>query len=625
VHDADAFRSLLLLTVLALAVPFAVRFVAPRLRLPIVVGEILAGMLFGGSALDLLREGPIVDFLAEFGFIFLMFLSGLEVDFSALDRGFGDPQGGPLWRRPAWLAGLNFGLTLLLAGCAGFGLWRLGLTTSPLLMGLILCTTSLGIVVPVLKERRLASEPYGQLLLVAALFSDFVTLLLLGVVITLVSRGAAADLLFFLVLLVAFVGAARIGRWLNANSLTRRLVQDLSHATAQIRIRGAFALIVAWVVLSSSLGIEVILGAFLAGAVIRQSGRTTAQIFEEKLDAIGYGFFIPIFFVMVGARVDFAAMREAGGALWLVPLLVAIAFLVKLLPALLFRAVVTWREAIAGGLLLSSRLSLIIAAASIALSLRLITSATNSALVLVAVVTCTLSPILFNRLLPSREERERSGVIVFGTDSLAELLGSRLLRKGEPVTFIGRDMARLERLEKAGYRVAPGAPDDEAVLRAAGAENARALVALSPDPEVVWRAAALAKRSFAVPAVVARAETSEEARRLQELDVRVVQTALAMALSLEGALLFPAALSMLIDLNDDFDLADAPLGNPRLVDRPLREVHLPARALVLGIRRRGEAEVLVPKGDTMLRPGDVLMLSGQPEALQEAVRFISRG
>jgi len=624
VHDASAFQPLLLLTLLALVVPFAVRLFGDRLRLPIVVGEIVAGMLFGGSGLGLLRGGPIVDFLAEFGFIYLMFLSGLELDFSALRRGFGDTKGAR-WRHPAWLAGLNFGLTLALAAAAGFGLWRYGFTSSPLLMGLILCTTSLGIVVPVLKERGLVGRPYGQLLLLAALFSDFVTLLLLGVVITLVSRGAAVDLLFFLVLLIAFVGATRLGRWVTDNPLSRRLVRDLSHATSQIRIRGAFALIVAWVVLSSSLGVEVILGAFLAGAVIRQSGRTTAQIFEEKLDAIGYGFFIPIFFVMAGARVDFAAMREAGGALWLVPLLVAIAFLVKLLPALLFRAVVSWREAIAGGLLLSSRLSLIIAAASIALSLRLITSATNSALVLVAVVTCTLSPLLFNRLLPSREESRRTGIIVLGTDSLAELLGSRLLRTGEPVTFIGRDAARLERLGKAGYRTVPGAPDDEAVLRAAGIENARALVALSTDPEVVLRAGTLAKRRFDVPAVVARAETPEQAKRLQELDIRVVQTALAMAMSLEGALLFPAALATLIEKHDDFDLADAPLGNRALVDRPLREVHLPSRSLVLGIRRRGEAEVLVPHGDTRLRAGDVLMLSGQPEALAEAVRFIAGG
>ena len=620
--DHDAFRSLLLLTVLAVAVPFSVRLLAPGLRLPIVVGEILAGMLFGGSGLGLLHETPIISFLAEFGFIFLMFLSGLELDVSAFSARSGSLDPGSIWRRPTTLAGINFALTLLLAGGAGWLLWRLHLTRSPLLMGLILCTTSLGIVVPVLKERRLTDQPYGQMLLVSALLADFVTLLLLGVVITLASNGAAADLLLFLVLLVAFFGAARIGRWATRSPITRRIVTELSHATAQIRIRGAFALIVAWVVLSSALGIEVILGAFLAGAVIRQSGRAMVQIFEEKLDAIGYGLFIPIFFLMVGARVDFAAMREVGGALWLVPLLVATSYLVKLLPALVFRFLFSWRETFAAGFLLSSRLSLIIAASAIALELDLITPATNSALVLVAVVTCTLSPILFSRLTPTHDIVARHGIVLVGTDSLAELLGTRLAHSGEPVTFVGRDTARLERLERGGFRVIHGSPDDEEVLRSAGAEQGRALIAVSSDPELVYRTAVLAKRRFQVPAVIARADTPDLVGRLQELDVRVVQTSLAMALSFEGALHFPEALSMLLDQTDEFELADAPLANPELMDRPLREVHLPARSLVLGIRRRGEHEVLVPHGDTMLREGDVLMLSGQPAALAEAARFL---
>ncbi|MGE0639419.1 MAG: monovalent cation:proton antiporter family protein [Thermoanaerobaculia bacterium] len=620
--DHEAFRSLLLLTLLGVAVPFAVRLVGPRLRLPIVVGEIVAGMIFGGSGLGLLHEGPIVSFLAEFGFIFLMFLSGLELDlgaFSSPDTGGRPPA---LWRRPNWLAGANFLVTLALAGGAGWLLWHMHLTKSPLLMGLILCTTSLGIVVPVLKERRLLEQPFGQMLLLSALLADFVTLLLLGVVITLESSGAAADLLLFLVLLVAFFGAARLGRWATRSPLTRRIVKELSHATAQIRIRGAFALIVAWVVLSSALGIEVILGAFLAGAVIRQSGRTVVQIFEEKLDAIGYGLFIPIFFLMVGARVDFGAMREVGGALWLVPLLVVTSYLVKLLPALLFRFLFPWRETLAAGFLLSSRLSLIIAASAIALELDLITPATNSALVLVAVVTCTLSPILFSRLAPTYESVARSGILLVGTDSLAEMLGTRLAHSGEPVTFVGKDAARLERLERGGFRVVHGAPDDEEVLRRAGAATIRGLIAVSSDPEIVLRTTAIAKRTFQVPSVIARADQAELVSRLQELEVRVVQTSLAMALSLEGALLFPEALSTLLDKSDDFELSDAPLGNPGLLDRPLREVHLPAGSLVLGIRRRGEREVLVPHGDTLLREGDVLMLSGRPEALTEAGRFL---
>lgn len=617
------FESLLLLTLLAVSVPIVLRLVGNRLRIPIVVGEIVAGMAVGPSGLGWLHESSVIAFLGEFGFIFLMFLSGLELDFSLLNSRPSKSAPVARWRRPAALACLHFGLTLILAGGAGLGLQALGLTRSPELMGLILCTTSLGIVVPVLKERRLTARPYGQMLLVAALLADFVTLLLLGFVITIETKGFGIDLLLFVVLLVVFVFTSRIGRWATESSWARKLVRELSHPTAQIRIRFALALIVLWVVLAESLGVDVILGAFLAGAALRQTSKGSAEVFEQKLDAIGYGFFIPIFFLLVGARVDFGAIAASGGAIRLVLLLIVISYLVKFLPALLFRAAFTWRETLAAGALLSSRLSLIIAASAIALELDLISTATNSAIVLVAVVTCTLSPTLFHRILPATKEQTRSGIVVLGTDSLAELLGTRLLHSGEPVTFIGADTARLERLASAGHRIVTGSPDDEATLAEAGAARARALVALSNDPAVVLRTCELAKERFEIPAVAARADSPELVRGLQELGVHVVQPSTAMALSLEGALLFPAALATLIDGSDEFDLGEAPLSNPDLFDVPLRQVHLPAKSLVLGIRRRGEHETLVPHGDTVLREGDVLMLSGHPQALIEAAHWIS--
>lgn len=618
-----AFQSLLLLTALAAGVPILIRQVRRFLPVPIVVGEILAGIAVGRSGLNLIHESPVLTFLAEFGFIFLMFLSGLEVNFSVFAEARSGAARRPLWRRPVWVAGLNFGLTLALGLLVGLALWRWEMTRNPLLMGLILSTTSLGIVMPVLKERDLTGKPYGQIILLAALFSDFLTLLFLGLVISVAQKGMSADLLFFVVLLLAFVGTTRLGTWARRHKWMRLMIEELSHATAQIRVRGAFALIVLWVVLAGSLGVEVILGAFLAGAVIGQNRQTTRQVFEEKLDAMGYGFFIPIFFIMVGARFDLPALLASPGALWLVALMILAAYLVKLIPAVCFRSLFSWRESFAAGALLSSRLSLIIAASAIALSLDMITSGTNSAIVLVAIVTCTASPILFNRWLPARPETKRSGVIILGTDFLAELLGNRLRQDGEPVTFIGRDVVRLEKLREAGCAVVSGPPDDEQVLRAAGAGQARALVALSNDPAVVARACRQAREVFQMPSIVARADQPDQVRSLQALNVQVVQPTMAMVLGLEGALNYPAAFSALIDKSDQFDFADAPLRNAALLDRSLRELHLPGKALVLGIRRRGEGEVVVPHGDTVLHEGDVLMLCGDPAAMEEARKWIA--
>ena len=147
------FQSLLLLTLLALAVPLIVRQIARVIRLPIVVGEIVAGIAVGQSGLNLVHETPVLNFLADFGFIFLMFLSGLEVNFAALEDASAGQKARSVWHRSAWLGGLNFALTLLLGTVVGFTFWKLDMTKNPILMGLILSTTSLGIVVPVLKER----------------------------------------------------------------------------------------------------------------------------------------------------------------------------------------------------------------------------------------------------------------------------------------------------------------------------------------------------------------------------------------------------------------------------------------------------------------------------------------
>jgi Kef-type K+ transport system membrane component KefB/Trk K+ transport system NAD-binding subunit len=614
------FVPLLLVTLLAVAVPVLVSRIRP-VRLPIVVGEILAGMLIGQSGLNLVRPMPTLAFLAGFGFTFLMFLSGLEVSLDTLFAATGGADKRPHWQRPLTLAAITFLLTVLLAVMIGLGLSSLGLARNSILLGLILSTTSLGIVVPVLKERGLTATPYGQLLLVTALISDFVTLLLLSLAIAVTSHGFSLNMLLFMLLLVVFVVVAKISQQISRLPVLTRITEELAHATAQIRVRGAFALMVAWVVLSEALGVEVILGAFLAGALVSLSSQDHESPLREKLDAIGYGFFIPIFFIMVGVNFDLRVLFASPAALALVPLLIIAAYMVKLLPALLFRPLFSWRETLAAGTLLSSRLSLIIAASAIALELGMITIATNSAIILVAVVTCTLSPILFSRILPVSPDKRREGIIILGTGQLAVLLGRRLRQAGESVTFIGRDDAQLEHLRREGLQAVLANPDHAQTLAQAGSSTARALIAVSNDPAAVLEACHLARERFQIPILIARADDPQLIRELQGLEVRVIQPTMATALALEGALHFPAAFNMLMDKTDDVELADVPLRNQALAGRSLRQVRLPGNVLVMGIRRQGE--VLVPHGDTVLRRGDTMMLVGSPDSLREACLWLS--
>ena len=613
----DPFITLLLITALAVMVPIlATRF--RYMQLPIVVGEILAGIIIGRSGLDIVQSSEILEFLAEFGFVYLMFLSGLEVDLEML---LTDEQEERVWwQRPIPAALMVFALTLSLGLSSALVLQRFGLVENPLLMGLILSTTSLGIVVPVLKERNLLGHAYGQALLIAALIADFVTLLLLTVAIAVVTRGLTLDLLLILVLLATFAFAVRASRFFSNLPLWRRIGEELAHATAQIHVRGAFALMVAWVVLAEALGVEIILGAFLAGAIVSLLTEREESPLREKLDAIGYGFFIPIFFINVGVNFNLKALMASPAALVLVPLLLLLAYVVKLGPSLVYRTQFSWRETIAGGFLLSSRLSLIIAAAAIALEVGAISEAINSAIILVAVVTCTLSPYLFNALYPQRPQTVREGTLIVGTDQMAELLARRLQRMGERVTIVGRDRERLRGLQRQGFRTVTGNPADPEVLRQAGAERARGLVALSTDGTVRYQTCLLARRLFDIPLVVAREGSTEQMSELQALGVRVVQPALATVIALEGALRYPTAFDILVHQEDDVEVGEAVITNGRVTGIPLRRLTLPGNALILSIRR-GDS-VLVPHGNTVLRRGDRVAIIGSPESITRAQELL---
>ncbi|MGH8164747.1 MAG: potassium channel family protein, partial [Rhodanobacteraceae bacterium] len=269
--------------------------------------------------------------------------------------------------------------------------------------------------------------------------------------------------------------------------------------------------------------------------------------------------------------------------------------------------------------LLSSRLSLIIAASAIALDLQLVSPATNSAVVLLAIVTCTVSPILFNKILPPAGAAvRRGGVIILGTDQLAMLLGQRLKQAGEEVVFLGRDQEQLRHLSTIGLRSVLGDASDPEVLRKTNIADARGLIAVTGSDELILAVCRMAREEFNVPAIIARAEDPTTIAELTRLEVKVVQPAMAVALALEGALHFPSAFGMMMNQGENVSMVDVPLRNSELAGRPLRRIKLAGQALVVGVHRSGE--VMVPHGDTVLRLWDTLVLVGNAEGLREARR-----
>jgi Kef-type K+ transport system membrane component KefB/Trk K+ transport system NAD-binding subunit len=617
--ETDVLFALLIITGLAAVIPVLSNRLH-RFGIPIVVYEILAGMIIGTSGFNLIEPSPVLTFLAEFGFAYLMFLSGLEIDVRLLGSTGRLRDGERWWTQPLQLGTLIFLGTLLLAFIATAFFVPSSASNNPLLLGLILSTTSLGVVVPVLKERDLTGSRFGQYLLVSSSIADFATLILLTTDIAILRRGLTLDLLLIPTLLLIFILVARVSLRASEGTRFQKALSSISSATTQIRVRGAFALMVAWVVLAEAFGVEIILGAFLAGAIAGLLSGNEDHGEQEKLDAIGYGFFIPIFFIMVGVRFDLQAVLSSTAGLLLLLWLTVVAFVVKIVPALLLRFQFTWRQTLGGGMLLSSRLSLIIAASAIAFSMGLISETVNSDIILLAIITVTIAPFLFSRIFPREEEHSRTGIIIVGQDQLAEYIVERLRHDDESVTVICPDQSRIRQFQKLGARIVDGCEGFEEALAEAGAEQARVLLDLTAGSEETLTVCRLAKEKYDMPAVVSRISDVELIPQLQKIGIKVIQPELATAMALEGAVRYPTAFDVLAHEAKEIEVAEVTVTNAQFSGLTLRETRLPGEPLILSLQRDGT--VMVPHADTVLRLHDRLGLIGSPAAVEEAIALL---
>lgn len=377
------FTNLLIVCAVAFAAPLALGL-TPYIRIPAVVLEIVLGIVIGPSVLGWVEVDEPVAVLSVVGLAFLLFLAGLEIDFHQL-RG-----------RALRVASTGFAASFGLALIAGGILKAAGLVDDAVFVAIALSATSLGIVIPVLKDRGEAATPFGQLVIAGATIADFATIILLSLFFSRDARSTTATviLLASLALVVAAVGLAITGAE-RIRPLTAALTR-LQDTTAQIRVRGAVVLLVALVALASELGLEIILGAFLAGAVITlvdMDREMTHPLLRTKLDAIGFGVFIPVFFVTSGVRYDLDALLDSTKALATVPIFLAALLLVRGLPALLYRPLVGARV-VPAALLQATSLPFIVASTAIGLELGVIDAAGAAALVAAGLLSVVLFPAL---------------------------------------------------------------------------------------------------------------------------------------------------------------------------------------------------------------------------------------
>ena len=388
-----SFSGLVAVAAVAFAAPLLLGMF-PRVRIPSAVLEIVLGIVIGPSVLGWVHLDLVIRVLALIGLAFLLFLAGLEVDASRL-RG-----------RVLRLTGAGFAVSLVLGLGVGFALHAAGQVQSAVLVGIILVATSLGLVAAVLKDAGEISSGFGQLVIAGSTIADFGAVILLSLLFSMESSGAGTKLILLgmFVLVIAAVGLAVGGAGRSARVM--RVLGRLQDTTAQIRVRGAMVLLLVFVATAERFGLETILGAFLAGAVLALVDRDrtmTHPNFRLKLEAMGFGFFVPVFFVASGLSFDVSALFSSASTVARIPIFVAALLVVRGLPALLYRGIEpNGRGLVAAGLLQATSLPFIVAATQIGVALGKLSAATAAAMVAAGLLSVVVFPVVALSLLRTR-------------------------------------------------------------------------------------------------------------------------------------------------------------------------------------------------------------------------------
>ena len=379
---------------LAFAVPFVLGFF-PRLRVPAIVLEIVAGILVGPQVLDWLRVDDVARFLALLGVAFLLFLAGVELDLGAL-RG-----------RPLRLGMVGFGVSFVLAVAGAFALHAAGIEFTPLLVAVALCSTSVGIVVPVLRDTHNLHSDVGTLVVAGGAVAEFASIALLGVLFAVPAESVVQELLFVavgLLVLVVFVlvivavgwGLRRAAAWTPG----RRVAARLDLTTSQITTRFIVVVVLGAASIAAIFGFEAILGTFIAGILFGALMRGTEResLFGTRLDAIGFGFFVPIFFIVSGMRLDIRAALTPSGLLAALGFF-AVLTIARAAPALLYRGSIRAPGIVASGLMQATNVSFVVVAAELGVGAGLVSSSVASSMVLAGLLSGVLFPAFAQSLL----------------------------------------------------------------------------------------------------------------------------------------------------------------------------------------------------------------------------------
>lgn len=603
------FLSLVIVVLAAFLTPIIVN----RLNinfLPVVVAEILMGIVIGNSFLNIVERDSILNILSTLGFIFLMFLSGLEIDFKAFkkDKRARQGQNDDESSIPGHLnlALTVFAFIMIISILLAYVFKWLGLVDDVLLMVIIISTISLGVVVPTLKEMNIMRTTIGQFILLVAVLADLVTMILLTVYGAINGQGGST--IWLIGILVVFTAISYI---LGVQFKRMSFLQKLMDGTTQIGIRAVFALIILLVALAEGVGAENILGAFLAGVVVSLLNPDEEMV--EKLDSFGYGFFIPIFFIMVGVDLNIPSLIKEPKLLIIIPILIVAFIISKLIPVMFIRRWFDMKTTIASAFLLTSTLSLVIAAAKISERLNAISAETSGILILSAVITCVFVPIIFKKLFPVPDEFNRKiEVSLIGKNQLTIPIAQNLTSQLYDGTLYYRKDLSDRRQLSDDITMIEIADYEQDVLERLGLFDRDIVVCATNDDDINRKVAKLAK-THQVERVICRLESTTDDTELVDSGIEIFSSYLSNKILLKGLIETPNMLNLLS--NVETSLYEIQMLNYKYENIQLRNFPFGGDIIFVRIIRNNES--IVPHGDTQLRYGDRLIVTGAKEYVDE--------
>lgn len=604
--------SMLIIMLAALIIPIAMaRFKVSSV--PTAVAEIVAGILLGKSAFNIVQETSSLTLLSSLGVIILMFLSGMEINFDLFKKAPGQKKRDA--KSPVSIAVLSFTAVIITAFILGVILYFMGLFSDILLATILFSTIALGVVIVTLKEKEILGRPMGQTILLTAVLGEVIPMLALTFYASIYGHNAGRLWLIVLLFLAAIILLRRFRQpyvWFN----------NVSKATTQLDIRLAFFLIFTLVTVAESVGAENILGAFLAGMVMKLLEPSEAT--QEKLTSIGYGFFIPIFFIMTGVRLDLKSLFANKTALALIPILVACFIIAKLPTTLIYRRRFNARNSFAGGFLTVTTITLVLPSLQVAKNLHAITSTQSDAFILAAVIVCVLAPIVFNSTYKlNKEDLVKERVVIVGANTLTVPVAQQLSHNWYVVRMLTDNQDNYKTFNSEVNDLKYIEEIDEQALDAGKYFDTDVMVLGFRNDNKNYQMAVLAKK-HGVKRVIASVQnpkvSTDHIDELNRLGVEIFNSFVVQNSVLRSLIESPSVFEMLMSAHSG--LFEVTIHNQRYVGIELRSLPFIDQITVSRIYRKHKP--ISPSGDTVLEYGDHILYTGPYEIVNEVRQRLGR-